>query len=86
MNVSTAGRTTRTHNVDDIHEALEQRNVLVAELLEIVVIHVRGKVCVRHISAGMLQFFNGGFLRLQKVDGHEFDARIDPVIRKRPAR
>lgn len=69
----------RTNRINGIHKIPKQRDILLLQDPEIIIMHIGGEVCMRHICTGILQLPDNLLNRREEVYGQEFDSGIGPV-------
>lgn len=66
----------RASLINRAEKVAEQGTVLYVQLVEIVIVDIRGPECVGHVFAGVLDVLDDCFLGVEEVQGDELDSGI----------
>lgn len=70
----------RTSHINRINKVPEQRNILLLQNPEVIIVHIRGEVSMGHIRAEILYLPNNLIDGIEEVHGDEFNPGIGPVV------
>lgn len=68
----------RTDRIHSIQEVPEQRNILLFQNFEVIIVHVGSEISVRYWCTDILDLRNNSFHGLKEIHSDEFHPRVNP--------